>query len=1100
MDAQALQQLESVCTKFYEGSNAQERADAQRVLLAFNQAPDCINKCRQILDQSKSPYANALAASTLTKMISKPSCPLLLHERLQIRNYALEYLATRIPSPYYVVTELCKLVCRVAKYGWFDADDQDKCVMQDLPDEINNFLNGSVAHCIVGVLLFENIVTEMNQPDNEQGLTKHRKVMSSFRDLSLFKIFQAALDMTLKLVNKQITIVDRAEEKKLAERVLNLGRVCLSFDFLGTNTDESTDDTRTAQLPSTWRDTIAAPNTMEIYFRMYMTQDAPVSALAMTCLVQLASARRTLFTNQQRTEYLERLVICINKVFETSHGLENPDNYHEFCRLLARLKTNFQLSELVNIEGYTECISRAADFTVKSLRAWNWANNSLHYLLSLWDRMISSIPFVKSDRPHGLEQFSPKITEAYIQARVAGVEMILRDGLEDPLDDIETLEIQMKQISVIARCEFDKTSTFLVSLFDPIANEYTVLMSQGVNTPQAQARFKLLDGQLTWLVFIIGSVIGTRTQISPTESYDTFDAELIFRALSLMKHLDDALNRSTGMASEGLNVAVLNFLQHFRLSFIGEAVPRHSKLYTRLSETIGIEDETMVLDVLVDKIITNLKFWMSDMIISKTLKLLSDLCLGYSSLRRLVKSQRVQFILDHHTPDHFRFLSTCEDTRHRTTYYNALGRIMSSETTENDSTRFEKFLAPLGQVMYALLEQLSQGDAIRDNVRVKDTLRGAMRDIRGILQSLTSKPSFILMFEWLYPTFVPVMIHGVRIWFDDDTVAIPILKCMTEFVHNKNSRLQMHTSSPNGILLFRETSKILVAYGERIVQLSNINPANIYKQKYKGITCCFLMLRYALLGDYVNFGVFKLYGDDALDVAFNIFFKLLVSVPLEDLLAYPKLCKAYYLVLVAITRDHLPYVANLGQDFFGFLCSTILEGIKSVDVQICTQCCTCLDYLLSFIIIGLSKTKQDETALGLSRHMQSKLGFLNQTMLYLLNLVMFEDCKNQWSVSRPLLGMIIIQPGMFREAQQHILNTLPAHKREGIAETFRALMEGIESTLSTKNRDKFTQNLAVFRRDINNFAKSAASTTRTGLNADLPTTNRDLLQDGDMML
>ena len=461
---------------------------------------------------------------------------------------------------------------------------------------------------------------------------------------------------------------------------------------------------------------------------------------------------------------------------------------------------------------------------------------------------------------------------------------------------------------------------------------------------------------------------------------------------------------------------------------------------------------------------------------------------------RLVKSELVQFILENHTAEHFPFLNTCEDTRHRTTFYNALGRIMSSETTENDGTRFEMFLAPLGMVMGQLNEALAGGMAVRDNRAVKDTLRGAMRDIRGILQSLTSKPSFSLMFDWMYPKFLPVLINGVQIWYDDPTVAIPVLKCMAEFVTNKNSRLQMHTSSPNGILLFRETSKLLVAYGERIITVGQIDPTQLYPRRYKGITVCFQMLKASLLGDYVNFGVFKLYGDEALDCAFNIFFKLLVSVPLEDLLAYPKLCKAYYQLLVAITRDHLVYIAGLDTAFFGFFCGSMLEGIKSVDVQICTQCCTSLDYLLTFIIVGRSKSRQDAVAMGLSQHMEGNLEFLTQTLMFLLNLIMFEDCKNQWSVSRPLLGLIILQPQIFSQGQHHILSQTPMHKQEAVAECFRNLMEGVEGTLSTKNRDKFTQNLAVFRRDINNFAKSAASQPVDG-GAKLPITSGD----ADMM-
>ena len=79
------------------------------------------------------------------------------------------------------------------------------------------------------------------------------------------------------------------------------------------------------------------------------------------------------------------------------------------------------------------------------------------------------------------------------------------------------------------------------------------------------------------------------------------------------------------------------------------------------------------------------------------------------------------------------------------------------------------------------------------------------------------------------------------------------------------------------------------------------------------------MLKCALLGDYVNFGVFELYGDGALDAAFGVFFRLLVTIPLSDMLVYPKLCKAYYSLLVAVARDHVSYLAKLDQGFFRYV-------------------------------------------------------------------------------------------------------------------------------------------------------------------------------------
>ena len=58
----------------------------------------------------------------------------------------------------------------------------------------------------------------------------------------------------------------------------------------------------------------------------------------------------------------------------------------------------------------------------------------------------------------------------------------------------------------------------------------------------------------------------------------------------------------------------------------------------------------------------------------------------------------------------------------------------------------------------------------------------------------------------------------------------------------------------------------------------------MYPLKLKGISICFSMLKAALCGSYVNFGVFRLYGDEALDNALNIFVKLLLSIPQSDLL------------------------------------------------------------------------------------------------------------------------------------------------------------------------------------------------------------------------
>jgi len=46
------------------------------------------------------------------------------------------------------------------------------------------------------------------------------------------------------------------------------------------------------------------------------------------------------------------------------------ENYQEFCRLLSRIKPNYQLAELVSVDSYLEWVELCAQFTVDSFINW----------------------------------------------------------------------------------------------------------------------------------------------------------------------------------------------------------------------------------------------------------------------------------------------------------------------------------------------------------------------------------------------------------------------------------------------------------------------------------------------------------------------------------------------------------------------------------------------------------------------------------------------------------------------------------------------------------------------------------------------------------
>merc|ERR1711892_367978 len=153
--------------------------------------------------------------------------------------------------------------------------------------------------------------------------------------------------------------------------------------------------------------------------------------------------------------------------------------------------------------------------------------------------------------------------------------------------------------------------------------------------------------------------------------------------------------------------------------------------------------------------------------------------------------------------------------------------------------------------------------------------------------------------------------RAVEIWFQDPQVTTPILKLFAELVQNRSQRLQFDVSSPNGILLFREASKIICTY--------------------------------------VNFGVFRLYGDEALDNALNTFVKLLLSVPQTDLLDYPKLSQTYYVLLECLAQDHMAFLATLEPQVFLYILASISEGLQALDTMVCTGCCATLDHIVTYL-------------------------------------------------------------------------------------------------------------------------------------------------------
>ncbi len=96
---------------------------------------------------------------------------------------------------------------------------------------------------------------------------------------------------------------------------------------------------------------------------------------------------------------------------------------------------------------------------------------------------------------------------------------------------------------------------------------------------------------------------------------------------------------------------------------------------------------------------------------------------------------------------------------------------------------------------------------------------------------------------------------------------------------------------------------------------------------------------------------------------------------------------------------------------FLYILSTISDGLSSLDSIISTSCCSALDHIITYLFKRLSKQKrvqlqQQQTTLEQVYQQQSQV--FQQLLTTVVNIIIFEDCRNQWSMSRPLLGLILL--------------------------------------------------------------------------------------------
>ncbi|KRZ78505.1 Exportin-7 [Trichinella papuae] len=1086
-----IEHLRVACRELYQSPDPARRNVADKMLYEFALSGDCFEKCIILMESDE--CCRFVAVATLLNLLGRNGS-LTDEQRLKLRTYLLNFMFSHQDLESVVIPSFCTLISRLIRISWFDEGANRELVFQTAVKEIMKIAEELNEMCLKAIQLLSNLVVEMCERTGVILMRKRRKTMFSFRDTFLFDIYKLSITLLRRvLINIPTGSPIDVNQEGLLKNLLQLSMNCLNYDFNNSSGEEVSDDNFIIAIPDSWRLMFTQLEVVPLYKTM-LARFPQFGSTIIACLTQLACLRRAFLMSPERTQFLQHIIDVIRHVLSSSQIFSDQEFYHGVCLLICRLKSCHQLNEIVKSENYTDFISKVTQFTINSLRMVNIRQNSICYLLMFWKRVVDSISYVRMGGRTEIENYAPLIAEAYLESRMLIADAVANSTIEeDPLDSVITVIDHVEQLSKICRYQYSKSYAVIVRLFDEQARAYNIAISQH---PTIGIQTTILENKLTWLIYIIGGLLTEHGGGTSLDEVEQIEANLICRVLQLMRLSDSVLAQRRGSAR--LESSYLWFLECFRKVYVNDTSRRMSKVFQKLSNVLGISDETALLTIIVRKAIQNLKhFTGNETLLSDSMKLIDSLSDGYSAAKIVLTLQDVNFLMTNHTAQHFPLLGLEVDIKTmklRTQFYFMLSRLVNLTCGENVDEEFDRLLTPFKDVIDGL-EKIFQGSdsSTLQEERSKRSVIGLCRDLRGILLACNNNLAYSRVFQQIYPTVFFIFNQAIKLWSTDHDLVSPIFRFCIELCDNRSTRMNFKVSCPYGYLIFKEITNIVKNYVENILNVQDILEQHIYEMRLKGFLLCFRMFRKLFVGQYLNFGVFYLFGDSSVDVLYQKFVQMAICISQAHLSEYPKLAEAFYMVIESSTQNIIVCFANLDVELQIFLLRRLLDGIGSFDTNIATCCCSSLDNFVDYLHQRLRRVQQNRwttTQATLPAENDNCLKLVRQhpeviqeIMVSILNKVLFDDSRCQWSLSRPLLGLIFLQEQFFNQWKVQTISSFPMEQQVHLVNYFEDLMVGVEHNLTSGNKDRFTANVNVFRLNMLENVKSRLPVINNGVSS-----------------
>lgn len=223
-----------------------------------------------------------------------------------------------------------------------------------------------------------------------------------------------------------------------------------------------------------------------------------------------------------------------------------------------------------------------------------------------------------------------------------------------------------------------------------------------------------------------------------------------------------------------------------------------------------------------------------------------------------------------------------------------------------------------------------------------------------------------------------------------------------------------------------------------------------------------------IMGEYVIFGVFKLYNDPCFDNTIKTLFTLIFSIPFEILNEYPKTAKLYFQFIDLLFHNNFDAFLTLDEQSFAKVLENLQEGIKSYDISIVTASCSSLNNFSTYYY--QNKYKNTPNMLFFRRIIDLKSSAWDTLLLSLLFLFIYDnDVKKQWQLSRPMFPILLIKEDALTNCCNQLkINQTPLNQIK-LEDAFKRLTEGLDFKLDPCVREGFTNRATQIRSEIRTF-------------------------------